>query len=125
MNKKIIILFLVMCIAGFTMSPVNAFNTNHEIIANIGDVIEFKESPYSVTPSCRDKSFAYRQSGLFDVSAEMIEGADGWEFQYTCVATTAGEISVEIPQPMHAHDNGIQFYNIYNFFVYGPLSNPL
>jgi hypothetical protein len=59
-NKKLAILFLVMCIMGFSMSPVNAA---HVIQGKVGDIFDFTED----SDINNDLSSAYMESGLFDV----------------------------------------------------------
>jgi hypothetical protein len=114
MNKKIIILFLVMCIVGFSMSPVNAQDHNYYINGTVGDVFEFREYRTPTHPEGMDLGLAYQESGLFDISIYPGIESDGQRsYQYYCVAMKNGHRTVKFDQW-----DSDRFHDIYHFNIH-------
>jgi hypothetical protein len=96
MNKKIAVLFLVMCIVGFSMSPVNARDHHYLIEGKVGDVFEFDECINMGPIPFGETSYAYDESGLFEMS-DSVELLDGRRnYHYTCLAVEAGHKTIKI-----------------------------
>jgi hypothetical protein len=93
MNKRIMILFLMMCIMGFTMSPVNAEGTVYKFYGEVGDIFEVLGD----SDMNNDLASAYMESGLFDVHrTSKFDGQGNVIYHYKFKAVIGGWEYIEI-----------------------------